>query len=343
MATETVNFASVQNQIKKKVLAPVYLLHGEEGYFIDQLLADAEQIIPEGDRDFNLYTLYAPQIDADTVMDTCRRYPMMTDRQVVIVKEVQAGGARFLKGLTAYLEAPTSTTVLFLAHRGEEYKGAEVLKAIKKGGGVVFESKKLKDNMLAAAIEKFITNKGLSVDPKALIMLRDFVGNDLSRIFNEVNKLTVTLGQGAMVTPEAVERNIGVSKEYNNFEFVAAVACRDAEKAMTILDHFSHNPKGNPFTVISTILYNLFSSVLIAQYTPDKSERSLMAALGLKWSMQLKDISAAMRNYSPAQVVEILSEIKNYDNQSKGNGSRQDAYALLHALVYHILTATGKL
>lgn len=343
MATETVNFASVQNQIKKKTLAPVYLLHGEEGYFIDQLLSDAEQIIPEGDRDFNLYTLYAPQIDADTVIDTCRRYPMMTDRQVVIVKEVQAGGARFLKGLLSYLESPTPTTVLFLAYRGEEFKGADVLKAIRKGGGSVYEAKKLKDSMLAAAIEKFINNKGLSVDPKALVMLRDFVGNDLSRIFNEVNKLTVTLGSGAMVTPEAVERNIGVSKEYNNYEFVSAVANRDYEKAMTILDHFSHNPKGNPFTVISTILYNLFSSVLIAQYTPDKSERSLMGALGLKWSMQLKDISAAMSKYSPAQVVEILSEIKNYDNQSKGNGSRQDAFALLHTLVYHILTATGKL
>ncbi|MDE6085642.1 MAG: DNA polymerase III subunit delta, partial [Muribaculaceae bacterium] len=192
MATDTVNFASIQNQIKKKNLAPVYLLHGEEGYFIDLLLSEAEQILPEGDRDFNQYILYAPQVDPDTVIDTCRRYPMMTDRQVVIVKEMQAGGARFIKGLNSYLESPNPSTVLFLAYRGEEFKGADAIKAIRKGGGIVFESKKLKDNMLAAAIEKFINNKGLSVDPKALVMLRDFVGNDLSRIFNEVNKLTVT-------------------------------------------------------------------------------------------------------------------------------------------------------
>lgn len=343
MATETVNFASVQSQIKKGNPAPVYLLHGEEGYFIDQLLKDAEQILPEADRDFNQYILYAPQVSVDTVIDTCRRYPMMADRQIVILKEAQAVTANYLKGLKSYLESPSLTTVLLIASRGAQIKSTDVINAVKKGGGVVYEAKKLNDDMLSAAIEKFINDKGLSVDPKALVMLRDFVGSDLSRIFNEVNKLTVTLGNGAMVTPEAVERNIGVSKDYNNFEFVSAIANRDMTKSMKILDYFARDPKNNPFVVISTVLYNLFSNLLIAQYAPDKSERGLMGALGFRWPGQLTDVSAAMRRYSAAQTVEIISAIREYDNMSKGNGSRQDPFDLMRDLVYHILTAKGKL
>lgn len=343
MAADTVSFASIKSQLAKSTPAPVYLVHGEEGYFIDEILKLAEAIIPEADRDFDLYTLYAPQCDPDTVLDTCHRYPMMSPRQVVIVKEAQSVGANWLKKLKDYFTAPSATTVLFIAHRGETLRSTELFNAVKKGGGVVFESKKLKDNALGNAIEEFVKARGLSVDPKALSMLADFVGSDLSRIYNEVNKLTVTLGPGAMVTPEAVERNIGVSKDYNNFEFIAAIASRDMGKAMTITDYFARNPKKFPPQPLTPLIFNFFSNLLIAQYADDKSERGLMAALGFKWPGQLTDVSRGLRNYRPAQVVEILSAIREFDAMSKGNGSRQDPHALLHDLVYRILTTPGRL
>ncbi len=343
MATDTLSFATLKSQFAKKTaLAPVYLLHGEEGFFIDHLLKLAEQMVPEQDRDFNLYMMYAPQVEGDTVIDACRRYPMMADRQVVILKEAQEVSATYFKGLAEYVKSPTPSTILIIGSRGAKVKSTELVNAIKKSGGVVFESKKLSDSQVAGAITDFVKARSLSIESKALEMLRDFVGSDLSRLYNEVEKLTVTLGAGAMVTPEAIERNIGISKDYNNFELVAAIANRNNGKAMAIIDHFKHDPKKNPYPVILSVLYNFFSNLLIAQYTPDKSERSLLGALGLKWSVQLKDVNAGLRNYHPAQVVQILSALRQYDAQSKGNGSRMDAYDLLGDLIYHILTATGR-
>lgn len=343
MAADTVSFASIKSQLVKGTPSPVYLIHGEEGYFIDELLKLAERIVPEADRDFDLYTMYAPQVEPDSVLDACRRYPMMSPRQVVILKEAQSVGANYLKRLKDYFAAPSATTILFVAYRGETLKSTELFNAVKKGGGVTFESKKLKEGALATAIQEFIKSQRLSVDPKALSMLADFVGSDLSRIYNEVNKLTVTLGAGAMVTPEAVERNIGISKDYNNFELVAAIAGRDMGKAMTIVDYFKHNPKKFPPQPLTPLLFTFFSNLLIAQYAEDKSERGLMAALGFKWSGQMTDVNRGLRNYRPAQVVEILSALREFDGYSKGNGSRMDPHDLLHDVVYRILTTPGRL
>lgn len=343
MAADSVSFASIKTQLVKGTPAPVYIIHGEEGYFIDELLKLAEQIIPEADRDFDLYTMYAPQIEPDSVIDACQRYPMMSPRQVVILKEAQSVGANYLKRFKNYFASPSATTTLFVAHRGETLKSTELFNAVKKGGGVVFESKKLKDNALSTAIQEFIKSQGLTVDPKALSMLADFVGSDLSRIYNEVSKLTVTLGPGAMVTPEAVERNIGISKDYNNFELIAAIATRDMGKAMTIVDYFRHNPKKFPPQPLTPLLFNFFSNLLIAQYADDKSERGLMGALGFKWSGQMTDVNRGLRNYRPAQVVEILSALRQFDGHSKGNGSRMDPHDLLHDLIYRILTTPGRL
>ncbi|MCM1449732.1 MAG: DNA polymerase III subunit delta [Clostridiales bacterium] len=343
MAGDTTTFASFKTQLTKGTPAPVYLIHGEEGYYIDALLKIAEGIIPEADRDFDLSIIYAPQVEVDDVIDACHRYPMMSPRQVVIVKEVQSQGTGFLKNLKDYMAAPAPTTILFLAYRGESVKGAEILNAVKKGGGVAFESKKLRDSALAATIQEFIKSRGLSVDPKALSMLSDFVGSDLSRLYNEINKLTVTLGPGAMVTPEAVERNIGMSKEFNNFELVSAIANRDIAKALRIVDYFQKNPKKNPVQMLTPLLFTFFSNLLIAHYSPDKSERGLLGALGLKWPGQLREINQGVVNYRPAQVVEILSLLRSFDGMSKGNGSRMDAHELLQATVYRIMTTPGKL
>ena len=340
---ETPTFQSICRDLRAGRPAPVYLLHGEEGYYIDALVEQFESTVPEGERDFDLSVLYAPEMDSPrTVVNAARRYPMFSDRQVVIVKEVQTAGASFLNALAEYAANPAPTTVLCLCFRGQQAKGAEFMKAIKAGGGIVFESKKLTDRNIGSVVSEFIRNKGLSVDPKALTMLCDFIGTDLSRIYNEVGKLTVTLGTGAMVTPEAVERNIGISKDYNNFEFLNAIANADAARVMTILRYFRSHPKANPVQVLAVVLFNFFSNLLIAYYTADKSEHGLMQALGFRSPWQLKDIRAGMQHYGAWEVIEIIGLLRKFDAASKGNGSRLDPYDLLFDLSMRILHPLGQ-
>ncbi len=345
MAEATVTFTSLRNQLRKapSQLAPVYLLHGEEGFYIDQLVKDFEALVPEADRDFNLYNLYAPELTPAQVMDYAMRYPMMADRQVVILHEAQAVPAQWLDNIASYVAQPNPSTVFVICSRGAAAKGKELKSALKKSGGVVFESKKLQERNVKVEIERFIKDKGLNVDPKSLQMLADYVGTDLSRLYNEIDKLTVTLPKGAMVTPEAVEANIGISKDYNNFELVAAVAKRDYKRALTIVDYFRSNPKNNPYVVTASTLFNFFTNVLIAIYTSDQGDHSLMAACGYKWPGQLTDLRNALRHFNAWHAIEIINAIRRYDAQSKGIGSRRDPYELLQELVLHILYPTGHL
>lgn len=340
---ETSTYLSICRDLRANRPAPVYLIHGEEGYYIDALAKEFEALVPESERDFDLTILYAPDLSSPLdVVNACKRYPMFSQRQVVIVKEAQTGGANFMNALAQYVAAPASTTILCICFRGQQARGAEFLKALKAGGGVNFESKKLTDRNIGGAIMEFIKESGLTVDPKALEMLCDFIGTDLSRIYNEVGKLTITLGRGAMITPEAVERNIGISKDYNNFEFTSAIASRNETKALKIFTYFKANPKNNPVQVIAVVLFNLFSNVLTAYYAADKSERGLMAELGFRWPGQLKDVKTAMQNYNAWQVIEIISLIRRFDCASKGNGSRLAPYDLLFDLIIHILHPLGQ-
>jgi len=340
---ETATYTSICRDLRAGRPAPVYLLHGEEGYYIDALADLFVQLVPEADRDFDLTVLYAPELSSPLdVVNAAKRVPMFSGRQVVIVKEVQNGGATFLNAIAPYAAKPNQACVLCLCFRGKKAAGAEFFKALRAGGGVAFESVKLREGNVASVVAEFIKEKGLTVDPKALTMLCDFVGSDLSRLYNEVDKLTVTLGTGAMVTPEAVERNIGVSKDFNNFELVAAVANADAPKVLAIYNNFRANPKAHPVQMIAPSLFNLFASVLVAQYAVDKSEHGLMGELGLKWPGQLKDIKAAMRHYGPWQTIEIIGLIRRFDAASKGNGSRTDPYDLFFDLLIHILNPLGQ-
>lgn len=340
---ETPTYLSICRDLRAGRPSPVYLLHGEEGYYIDALAKAFEALVPESERDFDLTILYAPELSSPLdVATACKRYPMFCQKQVVILKEAQNGGANFLNALAAYAADPAPTTVLCICCRGQQARGAEFLKAMRASGGIVFESKKLNDRSIAAAVTELIKERGLSVDHKALGMLCDYVGTDLSRIYNEVGKLTITLGKGAMVTPEAVERNIGVSKDYNNFELVAAIANADKAKALTILSYFRANPKNNPVQVIAVVLFNFFANLLTAYYAPDRSERGLMAELGFKSPYQLKDIKAGMQHYGPWETIEIISLIRRFDAASKGNGSRIAPFDLLLDLVIHILHPLGQ-
>lgn len=341
MASSNPTFSELKRQLAARVkLAPVYLLHGEEGYYIDELVKDFEALVPEEERDFNLYILYAPESGVETVMDVCHRYPMMAQRQVVIVKEAQAVRADQLNKLHSYVERPNETTVLVISCRGAQAKGKELLAAVKKNG-VIFESKRLSERNVVPVINDLIKEKGLNVDPKALAMLRDYIGADLSRLYNEIGKLALILGPGAMVTPEAIERNIGVSKDYNNFELVDAIVSRNPAKAFAIVEYFRNNPKNNPTVMTVSSLFNQFSNLLIYHYTRDKSQSGYMDALGMRNAWGLRVYEVAARNYNVRQTIEIISAIREFDARSKGIGSRQNEYDLLKDLVYRILTARG--
>lgn len=335
-----ITFPQLKKFITEHKLAPLYLLHGEEGYYIDELVKAFEEVLPEEERDFNLYTIYGPETSVETIMDVCQRLPMMAEHQMVIVKEAQAIRADALNRLHFYAERPNPSTILVIACRGDKAKGKDLIAAIKKNG-VVFESKKVTERNLLPVISDLIREKKMTVDPKALSMLRDYIGTDISRLYNEIDKLSFILGPGAMITPEAIERNIGISKDYNNFELVDAINSRNAAKAMTIVEYFRNNPKNNPTVMTMSTLFNHFSNLLIYHYTRDKSQSGYMDALGLKSPWGLKNYETAARAYNVRQTIEIISALRECDCRSKGIGSRQNEYDLLKDLMFRILTSQG--
>lgn len=336
-------FASLKTSISRGDLAPVYLLHGEEGFFIDELVKEFEKVLPDEFKDFNQTVVYGPRIDAGEVPNLCRGLPMMSDRRVVILKEAQAMRADQLDRLAKYVSDPTPTTVFVIACRGDKAKGRKFLDAIKKSHAVVFESKKIPDYQMGTHIQAMVREAGLSIDAKALEMLKEYIGNDMSKIYNEVTKLTGILGRGAQITPEAVELHVGVSKEYNVFELIEALAVRDSVKCIRITDYFRANPKASPTVMTVAGIFGFFSDLLITYFEKDKSDAGLMRALGLKSQFQLKRFNAARQRYNAFQVIEIIRAIRRCDIQTKGRGSRQNEHQLLRELVFHILTAPGHL
>lgn len=334
---DAVTYTALRNALARKQYSNVYFIHGEEGYYIDELAELFETILPESERDFNQYILYAPQTDAATVAEACQRYPMMAERQVVIVKEAQAVPVAWFNKLLPYLESPVATTLLVIIARGASVKSATLTKSLAKGRAVVFESKRLAPAAVTNTIREFIKERGLTIDDKALAMLQDYVGSDLSRIYNEIGKMTVALPANAMITPESVERNIGVSKDYNNFELIAAIARRDVPRIYKIINYFRRDPKNHQPIVTTPLLFNFFANLLTALYAPDKSDRGLMAELGFKWPGQLTDIKPGLANYRPWQIIKNISAIRQFDAQSKGIGSRADQFDLFEILIFQIL------
>lgn len=341
MAAPAVSFESIQSDINRNRLAPVYILHGDEGFYVDRLTAMFENLVPENERDFNLFTFYAPETGAARIISACRSFPMMGERQVVIVKEAQASQATEINKLSGYLASPSNTTVLVICFRGAEAKGKDLMASAKKGGAVVYASKRVYDSKLPTVIQGFIKEKGLNIEPKAITMLGDYIGTDLSRLYGEIDKLSLVLGKGAMVTPEAIERNIGISKDYNNFELVSAVAARDYGRMMRIAYYFRSNPKNSPTTLTASALFNFFSGLLKCQFSKDKSPSSLMGLLGLKWPVQFKDYEQGLKRYSARQSLQAISEIRRFDCMTKGIGSRRNEYDLLQELLYRLITLKG--
>lgn len=331
-------YESIMSELKKGLYRPVYYLMGEEGYFTDRITDYIiENSLAEIERDFNLTVFYGLETDITTVINTAKRFPMMAERQVVVVKEAQA--MKDMDALLHYLQNPQPTTVLVFAHKNGSLDKRKKVAAELERNGVVLETKKFKDDHLPSFISSYIKEKGLTADPKSVLLLRESIGADLARIAGEIDKLTISLPQGTVaITPELIEEHIGISKEYNNFELQNAIVNKDICKANRIINYFAQNPKKNPIQMTLPLLFSFFSNLMMCYYAPEKSERGIMEFLGLKSTWGVSDYIKAMRNYRAMHVMEVLHLIRLADAQSKGaEGAAIPDGEIMRELLYKIM------
>lgn len=331
-------YEDIAKNIKNGKFAPVYLLMGEEDYYIDRI-SDyiVEKALDENEKEFNLTIMYGLDTDVASIVNNAKRYPMMSEHQVVVVKEAQ--NIRAWDDLSFYLQKPLESTILVICYKhGTMDKRKKIVAEIEKKG-VVFESKKLKENMLPAFITTYLKRRKMEIEDKAAEMMADFVGNDLNRMAGELDKLIITMPAGKnRITPEEIERNIGISKDYNNFELKNALIAKDTLKANKIVKYFNDNPKNNPIQPTLTILFNYFSNLMVAYYAQERSDNGVAAYLGLKSPWQAKEYLAGMKAYSGVKTMNIITQIRLCDAKSKGIGNVSLSQGeLLRELVYFIL------
>lgn len=337
MAKE-VTYEEIVRNLKNEVYSPIYFLMGEEDYYIDRI-SDylVNHALTETEKEFNLTVLYGADTDIATVINAAKRYPMMSKYQVVVVKEAQH--LRNIEELTYYLQKPLASTILVFCYKhGALDRRKKITSEIEKAG-VLFESKKLKEAQLPGFISSYLKRKQVEIEPKASEMMAEFVGADLNRMAGELEKLIITLPAGQKrITPELIERNIGISKDYNNFELRNALIAKDVLKANQIVKYFEENPKNNPLQVTLAVLFNFFANLMLAYYAPEKTDQGIAAQLGLRSPWQSKDYMIAMQKYSGVKVMQIIGAIRECDAKSKGigNPSTPDG-ELLRSLVYMIL------
>lgn len=331
-------YETIMSELKSGTFRPVYYLMGEEGYFTDRITDYImENALNEFERDFNMTVYYGLDTDIDTIVTAAKRFPMMAERQVIVVKEAQL--LRNIDSLLYYLQAPQPTTVLVFAHKNGSLDKRKKVATELERSGVVLDSKKMRDDQLPAFINGYLREKGLVADNKSVLMMRESVGADLSRMAGEIDKLAIALPAGSVnITPELVEEHIGISKEYNNFELQNALVNKDILKANKIIQYFARNPKKNPIQMTLALLFSFFSNVMMCYYAPDKTERGVAEFLGLRSSWGVGDYLKAMKNYRAVHVMEILHLIRLADAQSKGaEGTQLPDGEIMRELMYKIL------
>ncbi len=308
------------SEIKSGKLKPIYFLMGEEPYYIDKISDFIEaNVLSEDQKGFNQMVLYGRDVTIDEIIGNAKRYPMMADHQVIVVKEAQVL-SRTIEKLAAYAENPQPTTVLVINYK---YKKLDKRKALYKSLnkiGIVYESKKLYDNQVPDWIRRVLSPKDYTIVPKAAQMLVEFLGTDLSKINNELGKLQIVLPKGTQITPEHIEENIGISKDYNNFELRKAIGEKNIVKAHKIVNYFADNPKSNPMVVTVSLLFNFFSQLLHYHGLNDKSPRSVASALKVNPYFVNEYITAA-RHYPMKKVSAVVSTLREFDVKSKGVGA----------------------
>jgi DNA polymerase-3 subunit delta len=336
--------AEILKDLKNRKFKPIYLLHGEEPYFIDLISNYLEDnLLNDTEKGFNQTVLYGKDTDMITVLNAAKRYPMMSDYQLVLIKEAQDlkwgredEDKKGLNPLMSYLENPLPGTILAFCYKyGKFDKRKKAYKAIEKSG-LVFESATLYDNKVPGWIEDYVSDKKYKINQQASGMLAEYLGNDLSKVANELDKLMLNIKQGEEITLKHIQDNIGISKEYNVFELQTALVKRDAYKANQIINYFEANPKNNPIVLVMANLYNFFSKILTYHYLKDRSQSNVAKELGVN-PFFVKDYEQAARTFDYNKTMNIISLLREYDVKSKGVDSSAPHGELMKELVFKIL------
>lgn len=337
--SKTVTFDGIMRNLKARKFAPIYYLMGDEPYYIDKI-ADyiASNVLKPEERDFNQMVMFGSETSASQIADAAKRYPMMSEYQVIIVKEAQ--NIRNTDPLDFYLQKPLSSTVLVMCHKNGTLDRRKKIASMIEKVGVLFESKKLRDRDLPVFIESYLRNNGTSIDPKAQQMIADSVGADLTRLVGELDKLLLAMPEAdKRVTPQIVEDQIGVSKDFNTYELRDAIVNRNVFKANQIIKYFDENPKAGNVYSLTPILFNYFQNLMIAYYCPQRNSPEALAKwLDLRSAWQTRDFQTGMRNYTGMKVMQIISKIREIDAKSKGlDNPNTPAGELMKELVFFIL------
>jgi DNA polymerase-3 subunit delta len=332
-----VTYEEIISDLKKRIFKPVYFLAGEEPYYIDLIINYIEdKILPESEKAFNQIIVYGDDTNIAAIIDTARRFPMMSSHQVLIVKEAQS--LKKIEDLIIYLERPLLSTILVFSYKYKTIdKRTKLYKAL-ESQALYFESVKLRDYQVPPWIDRYLMTKGIKTDPTASAMLTEYLGTDLHKIVNELDKLIITLPAGKpVITTSLIEKNIGISKDYNNFELQKAIGEKNILKTNMIVQHFARNPKDNPITLSISSLFSFFSKLLTYHYLTDKTKNNVAAMLKVN-PFFVKDYETSAVKYDVTKTVRIIDLLRIFDMRSKGYGDPgTEPGDLLKELVYRIL------
>ena len=334
-----VTFQAIMQDLKNRNFSPFYLLMGEESYYIDTIsdYIASHVLLPE-ECDFNQTICFGSDVTAVQVTDMAKRYPMMAEFQVIIVKEAQ--NIRSLEALEGYLKKPVKSTILVWCHKNGKIDTRKKVIGLAQAMGVVFESKKLRDYQLPEFIQNYLKSKKATIDPKSCQMIANHIGSDLSRIVSELDKILIYLpNDNRRVTPDIVEKEIGVSKDFNAFELRNAIVSKDIFKANQIIKYFDNNPKAGSLYSFLPLLFSFFQNLMILHYTPNKSsEQDIARALDLNSTWGIKDLITGLKNYSARKTMDIISKIREVDGKSKGlDNPHTGAGELMKELIFYVL------
>ncbi len=332
-------YDGIMRDLKGNVFAPIYILMGEESYYIDQISNYIQaHALPADQQAFDQTVVFGADVSGSQIADLAMQFPMMAPKRVIIVKEAQ--GLRSMDKLERYAQNPQPKTILVVCYKnGVLNRRSKFVSAVEKSG-VVFESKKLREWQLPGHIRSYLQTKKFSIDDKSAAMIADNIGADLNRLYSELDKLVISLPEGEKrVTPEMVERNIGVSKDFNSFELRDAIVNRDVLKANMIIKYFDNNPKAGSLFSFLPLLFSYFQNLMLAYYAPNNTDQNALAAyLDMKNAWGIKDYLAGMRNYTGRKTLQILQKLREIDAKSKGLDNPSTTVGdLMKELIFFIL------
>ncbi|GMO32831.1 MAG: DNA polymerase III subunit delta [Candidatus Azobacteroides pseudotrichonymphae] len=316
--TKNTSFKTIENAIRAKQFMPIYLFQGEESYYTD-LLTNLliQSVLDEVEKDLNQTIVYGSETNVPSIINICRKYPMMAKRQLIVIKEAQA--LKNINDLIHYVKQPLSSTILVINYKYGKLEGRKKLVDEIAKVGIIFESKKIINSKIPDFIIDYLKGKQIEINFQIAKIITDHLGNDLSKIVKELDKLSIVIPiDQKRITADLIEKNIGISKDFNNFELQNAVAVRDILKVNRIAFYFEQNPRNNPLILTLSVLFGFFVNLMICQYEKDQSQKHLMQVLGFKWNFQIANYIQAIKHYKPTKTMNNISLIRQYDAKAKG-------------------------